>query len=42
MNIMRNNTNEVDSSIQPIAGFIKHLNDNVFQEIAGVKISEID
>ena len=36
MNITRNNTNEVGSSIQPIVGFIKHLNDNAFQEIADV------
>jgi general secretion pathway protein E len=41
MNIVRNNTNEVDSSLLPMAGFIKHLNDNLFQ-VANVKISETD
>ena len=41
MNIVRNNTTEVDSSMQPIAGFIKHLNDNLFRD-ADVKISEMD
>ena len=41
MNIVRNNTNEVDSSMQPIAGFIKHLNGNLFRD-ADVKISEMD
>ena len=30
MNIMRNNTIEVDPSIPSIAGFIKHLNDDLF------------
>jgi general secretion pathway protein E len=39
MNIVRNNTNAVDSSIQPIAGFIQHLNHNLFRD-AEVKISE--
>jgi general secretion pathway protein E len=38
MNIVRNN---IDSSIQPIAGFIKHLNDNQFRD-GDVKISEMD
>ena len=32
MNIARNNANEFESSRQPIAGFIKHLNDNLFEE----------
>jgi general secretion pathway protein E len=41
MNIVRNNTKEVDSSMQPIAGFIRHLNDNLFRD-AHVKISEMD
>ena len=41
MNIVRNNTNEVDSSMEPIAGFIKHLNDNLFRG-ADVKSSVID
>ena len=41
MNIVRNNTNEVDSSMEPIAGFIKHLNDNFFGG-ADVKSSVID
>jgi len=41
MNVVRKNTNEVDSSIQPIGGFIKHLNDNVFRD-ADVKGSEGD
>ena len=41
MNIVRNNTNEVDSSLLPMTGFIKHLNDNLFQA-ANVKISEVD
>ena len=39
MNIARNNTNEVESSRQPIAGFIKHLNDKFFRGSADVKIS---
>jgi general secretion pathway protein E len=38
MNIVRNN---IDSSVQPIAGFIKHLNDNQFRD-GDVKISEMD
>jgi type II secretory ATPase GspE/PulE/Tfp pilus assembly ATPase PilB-like protein len=42
MNITRNNTNEIGPSIQPIVGFIKHLNDNVFQEIVNSKISDED
>ena len=41
MNIVRNNTKEVDSSMQPIAGFIRHLNDNLFRD-ADVKISEMN
>jgi general secretion pathway protein E len=41
MNIVRNNTKEVDSSMQPFAGFIRHLNDNLFRD-AHVKISEMD
>ena len=41
MNIVRNNTSEVDSSMRPIAGFIKHLNGNLFRD-ADVKISEMD
>jgi general secretion pathway protein E len=41
MNIVRKNTNEVDSSVEPIAGFIKHLNDNFFGG-ADVKNSVID
>ena len=41
MNIVRNNKSEVDSSIQPISGFIKHLNDNLFRD-ASVKNSETD
>ena len=41
MNIVRNNTKEADSSTQPITGFIKHLNDNLFQD-ADAKISEMD
>jgi general secretion pathway protein E len=38
MNIVRNN---IDSSIQPIAGFVKHLNDNQFRD-GDVKIPEMD
>ncbi len=41
MNIMRNNTIEVDSPTQPAAGFIKHLKDNIFRD-ADVKISGMD
>ena len=41
MNIVRNNTNSADSSAQPIAGFVRHLNDNLFRD-ADVKISEVD
>ena len=41
MNVVRNTTNEVDYSVQPIVGFIKHLNDNVFQGVVGANISEI-
>jgi general secretion pathway protein E len=41
MNIVRNNTNEVNSSMEPIAGFIKHLNDNFFGG-ADVRSSVID
>jgi general secretion pathway protein E len=41
MNIVRNNPNKVDSSIQPIAGFIKHLNDNLLRD-ADVKISQME
>ena len=41
MSIVRNNTKEADSSTQPITGFIKHLNDNLFQDV-GAKISEMD
>jgi general secretion pathway protein E len=40
MNITRNNTNELGPFIKPIVGFIKHLNDNAFQEIVNSKISE--
>jgi general secretion pathway protein E len=40
MNIVRNRTNDGASSVQPIAGFIKHLNDNLFRD-ADVKVSEI-
>jgi general secretion pathway protein E len=42
MNFVRNITNEADSSIQPIVGFIKHLNDNVFKKNVGASISEIN
>jgi general secretion pathway protein E len=42
MNITGNNTSEVGPSNQPIVGFIKHLNDNAFQGIAGVDITEVD
>jgi general secretion pathway protein E len=42
MNITTNNTNEPGPPIQPIVGFIKHLNDSVFQEIVNSKISEED
>jgi general secretion pathway protein E len=42
MNITTNNTNEPGPPIQPIVGFIKHLNDNVFQEIVNSKIFEED
>ena len=41
MNIVRNNTNAGDSAPQPIAGFIRHLNENLFQS-AEVKTSQID
>ena len=41
MNIVRNNTKEADSVTQPITGFIKHLNDNLFQDV-DAKISEMD
>ena len=41
MNIVRSNIKEVDSSMQPIAGFIRHLNNNLFRD-ADVKISEMD
>jgi general secretion pathway protein E len=41
MNNVRHNANEVDSSTPPIAGFIKHLNDNVL-EGADLKSSLID
>ena len=41
MNIVRNNTKEADPSTQPINGFIKHLNDNLFQDV-DAKISEMD
>ena len=41
MNVVRNNTKEADSSTQPITGFIKHLNDNLFQDV-DAKISEMD
>ena len=41
MNIVRNNTNGADSSTQPIAGFVQHLNHNLFRD-ADVKISERD
>jgi general secretion pathway protein E len=40
MNIVRNNINSADSSVQPIAGFIRHLNDNLLRD-ADVKISEM-
>ena len=40
MNITSTNANELSPSIQPIVGFIRHLNDNVFQEIVNSKISE--
>ena len=42
MNITRNNTHEIGQSIQTIVGFIKHLNDNFFQEIVKYKISDED
>ena len=42
MNIRANNTNEVGPSIPPIVGFIQHLNDKAFQEIAGGDTSELD
>ena len=41
MNIVRNNTSELDFSAQPVAGFIKHLNDNLFRD-AEVKGAETD
>ena len=41
MNIVRNHTNDADSSAQPIAGFIRHLNDSLFRD-ADVKISEME
>ena len=41
MNIVRNNTNAGDSAPQRIAGFIRHLNENLFQS-AEVKTSQID
>ena len=41
MNIVRNNTTQVASSIEPIAGFIKHLNDNLFGD-TDVESSEVD
>jgi general secretion pathway protein E len=41
MNIVSNNTSQLDFSVQPIAGFIKHLNDNLFRD-AEVKGSEAD
>lgn len=41
MNIMRNNANEAASALEPIAGFIRHLNDTLFQE-AAVKVSDMD
>jgi general secretion pathway protein E len=42
MNIATNNAIEAGSSVKPIVSFIKHLNDNVFREIADVKISAMD
>ena len=42
MNIACNNATEVGSSVRPIVGFIKHLNDNALREIADIKISETD
>jgi general secretion pathway protein E len=42
MNIARNNANEFESSGQPIAGFIKHLNDKFLRESADVKFSNLD
>ena len=41
MNIVRNNTNEVDYSIRPISGFIEQLNETLFQG-ADVKSSGVD
>jgi general secretion pathway protein E len=40
MNIVRNNLDNANSSVQPIAGFIRHLNDNLVRD-ADVKISEM-
>ncbi len=41
MNIVRNNRNDVDFAVRPVAGFIKHLNDNLLRD-AEVKGSEAD
>jgi general secretion pathway protein E len=41
MNIARGSPNEFEASGQTTPGFIRHLNDNLFQE-AGVKVSEMD
>jgi general secretion pathway protein E len=40
MNIMRDKANEV-ASFEPVTGFIKHLNNNLFQD-AAVKVSAMD
>jgi general secretion pathway protein E len=40
MNIVRNDLDNANSSVQPIAGFIRHLNDNLVRD-ADVKISEM-
>jgi general secretion pathway protein E len=42
MNIARTSANEIGAFGQSIAGFVKHLNGNVFPETAGVNISEFD
>jgi general secretion pathway protein E len=41
MNIGRSSASEIEASGRTTAGFIRHLNDNLFQE-AAVKVSEMD
>jgi general secretion pathway protein E len=41
MNIARGNANEFEASGRTIAGFIRHLNDGLFED-AAVKVSEMD